>query len=365
MEIERPIVDSRGKCRFAVMTLVFSFFLSFFLPSCASNKASREPATPGLATKDREQVQQVREMNERIMMSHVPSKRTTFQDYKIGPDDLLEISVFEDEKLNKTVRVSSQGNINLPLIGILNVKGLTGGELEKEVRTFLAEKYLKDPHVSVFIKEYRNQRISVMGAVAKPGVYDFTGQKTVLDLLAVSGGLRDDAGRLLFVIRAPSSMESSSKSSKETLGEDQKPQTFIVGLEELLIKGDPNMNVALVHGDVVNVPPAGKVFVGGEVRSPGGFSLTKQMNLSQAITVAGGLTPKADGSETRIFRYSGRGDAKEVLTVDVYSLQKGQREDLFLRENDVVFVPKSGTKTVMYEFWDLVKGRIMGFPVLW
>ena len=95
------------------------------------------------------------------------SKRTSSQDYRIGPDDLIEVTVFEDEKLNKTVRVSSQGNISLPLIGILRVKGLTGSEMEKEIRDLLAEKYLQDPHVSVFIKEYHNQRISVMGAVTK------------------------------------------------------------------------------------------------------------------------------------------------------------------------------------------------------
>jgi len=197
-----------------------------------------------------------------------------------------------------------------------------------------------------------------MGAVTKPGVYDFTGQKTVLDLLAMAGGLRDDAGPLLFLIRTP-----NPEASKKGMGlDDQKPKSYIVGLEDLLIKGDQRMNLPLLHGDVVNVPPAGKIFVGGEVRTPGGFTITKNMTLSQAITLAAGLTAKAEGSETRIFRYSGKGNEKEMLTFNVYNIQKGQVEDPAVKENDIIFVPKSGTKTVMVEFWDILKGRITGFP---
>jgi len=300
-------------------------------------------------------------MNEKLMMSNLSAKRTLQKDYRIGPEDLLEITVFEDEKLNKTVRVSSQGNITLPLLGILKVKGLTGTEVEKEIRDLLAEKYMRDPHVSIFIKEYRNQRISLMGAVAKAGVYDFSGQKTVLDLLSMAGGLRDDAGQLLFVLR-PQNPEGARKGQGP---DDPKPQTFVVSLEDLLIKGDPNMNLALLHGDVVNVPAAGKVFVGGEVRNPGGFSLAKRLTISQAITLAAGLTDKANGSETKIFRYGGKSNEKEMITVNVYAIQKGEIEDSFVRENDVIFVPRSGAKVAMYEFWDLIKGRIAGFPVAW
>ncbi len=300
-------------------------------------------------------------MNERLIMSTLSSRRTSSRDYKIGPQDLLEITVFEVEKLNKTVRVTSQGNINLPLLGILRVKGLSADELEKEIRSLLAEKYIQDPQVNVFIKEFRNQMISIIGAVMKPGVYDFTGQKTVLDLLAMAGGLKEDAGRLLFVIRPP----NPERANKERGSNDQKPETFIVGLEELLIKGDSTMNLPLLHGDVINVPTAGKIFVGGEVKNPGGFPLTRRMTVSQAITVAAGLTSKANGSETRIFRYSGKGDEKEVFKVDVYAIQKAKSEDPYVKENDIIIVPKSGTKTVLLEFWDILKGRIVGWPIVY
>jgi polysaccharide export outer membrane protein len=332
------------------------------LLSCASSPPKREiPPGAAASVKGVEPSPQVRAMNEKLLMSVLSAKRTSSKDYRIGPDDLIEVNVFEDEKLNKTVRVSSQGNVSLPLIGILRVKGLTGSEMEKEIRDLLADKYLQDPHVSIFIKEYHNQRVSMMGAVTKPGVYDVTGEKTVLDLLSLAGGIRDDAGKMLFLIRPPSMNGDENKKGKEPEAEAAK--TLTAGLEELLIKGDLSLNFTLEHGDVINIPPAGKVFVGGLVQSPGGFAMSKSMTLSQAIAVAGGLSVKADASETRIFRYAGRGDQKEVLTFNAYAIQKGQTSDPYLQENDVIFVPRSGTKTVLIEIWEFMKGPLSAFSV--
>jgi len=331
--------------------------------ACASTPPPQKDIPPGspASVKGVEPSPQVRAMNEKLMMSVLSANRTSSKDYRIGPDDLIEVNVFEDEKLNKTVRVSSQGNVNLPLIGVLRVKGLTGSEMEKEIRDLLAEKYLQDPHVSVFIKEYHNQRISMLGAVTKPGVYDVTGEKTVLDLLSLAGGIRDDAGKMLFLIRPPKMDEDAAKKGKDPEAETAK--TFTAGLEELLIKGDFSLNFTLEHGDVINIPPAGKVFVGGLVQRPGGFTMDKAMTLTQAIAVAGGMSTKADGTETRIFRYSGRGDQKEVLTFNAYAIEKGQTGDPYLQENDVIFVPRSGTKTVLLEMWDFFKGPLSAFSV--
>jgi polysaccharide export outer membrane protein len=297
-------------------------------------------------------------------MSALSSKKDQYRDYKIGPEDLLEISVFEDEKLNKTVRVSSQGNISLPLLGILRVKDLTANDLEKEIRDLLAEKYLQDPNVSVFIKEYRSQRISVMGAVDKPGVYEVSGKKTVLDILAIAGGLsaggpgRPDAGSLLFLIRPPRLEYETSKERKEN--EEQVPRTFVIDLEDLLVKGDMTLNLPLMNGDVINVPASGKIFVGGEVRKPGSFPLLmgKRLTVGQAIVMAEGLTERASGREGKIFRFSGKGPEKQILTVDIYAIEKGEADDLPLKENDIVFVPKHGMKAFLVGIRDTFKGFV-------
>ena len=286
---------------------------------------------------------QVKAMNERILMSTLSAKSDPYSDYRIGPEDLLEISVFEVEKLNKTVRVSSQGNISVPLLGVLRAKGLTANELERELRDLLGEKYLQDPQISVFIKEYRSQRISLMGAVEKPGVYEVGGRRTILDMLAMAGGLKEDSGHLLFLIRPPAAEGEASKEEKDFEGET--PRTFVINLEELLVKGNLTLNLPLKHGDVINIPVAGKVFVGGEVWKPGGFPIKgKKITASQAIVLAGGLKPQAKGSETKIFRYSEKEIGREILSVDVYAIQKGKEEDLHLMENDIIIVPKHGVK---------------------
>jgi polysaccharide export outer membrane protein len=329
--------------------------------SCASESSLRKKANPStLPTQEIESSKQVKAMNEKILMGSLSSGRDLYRDYKIGPEDLIEISVFEEEKLNKTVRVSSQGNISLPLLGILRVKGLTANELEREIRELLAEKYLRDPHVGVFIKEYRSQRISVIGAVEKPGPYDVTGQKTILGLLSMAGGLKEDAGPLLFLIRPP---QPEEEVSREKDSEAMKPNTFVIDLEELLVKGDLTLNLPLIHGDVINIPVSGKIFVGGEVHKPGGFPLKgKKVTVSQAIAMAEGLKPEAKGGETKIFRYSGRGSEREILSADVYAIQKGQNEDRLLRENDILIVPKSGMKAFLIGVRDTVKG-LLGFGV--
>jgi polysaccharide export outer membrane protein len=328
---------------------------AFILFSCASTSSvQKEALSTEQITREIESSKRVKAMNEKLLMSNFSSGRSSHRDYKIGPQDLLEISVFEAEKLNKTVRVSSQGNISLPLIGILKVKGLTTEELEKEIRSLLAEKYLQDPQVNVLIKEYRNQRISVMGAVKSPGVFDVTGTKTILDMLGVAGGLREDAGQLLFLLRLPPSEEEPGKKGKGIDG--KKAETFIIDLDGLLVEGNLNLNLSLIHGDVINVPMSGKVFVWGEVKSAGGFAKGKRMTLSQAVIMAGGLNFRANGSETRIIRYTEKGTNKEILTFNIYAIQKGKAEDPYLREYDIVFVPKSGVKTFLAGIKDTFSG---------
>ena len=342
----------------------FSLLLISLTVSCVSAPPPKKEAiSPEKTIREIESSKQVRAMNERILMGSLSSKRDPYRDYKVGPLDLLEISVFEVEKLNKIVRVSSQGNISLPLLGILRVKGLTANELERELRELLAEKYLQDPHVSVFIKEYRSQRISVMGAVEKPNVFEVTGLKTTLDMLAMAGGLRDDAGHLLFLIRPPRLEGEVSKEGKDSEGE--RPITFVIDLEELLVEGDFTLNLPLIHGDVINIPVSGKVFVGGEVRRPGGFPLKgKSMTVSQAIVMAEGLKSQANGSKTKIFRYTEKGTGKEILSVNVYAIQKGEAEDPYLRENDIIIVPRHGVKAFLVGLRDTFRGIFsMGYSL--
>jgi len=117
-----------------------------------------------------------------------PAFNLTASDYRIGTEDLLEIQVFGVDQLSRTVRVNSLGNVSLPLIGTIAVGGLTAQEAERLIAGKLSERFLQDPQVGVFIKEFTNQRVTIEGAVQKPGIYPMRGQTTLLRALALAGG---------------------------------------------------------------------------------------------------------------------------------------------------------------------------------
>jgi polysaccharide export outer membrane protein len=113
----------------------------------------------------------------------------TVDDYHIGPSDLLEISVFQVPDLSRTVRVNARGGLTMPLIGEVQAGGLTGQQLEKLIAQKLQETYLQDPQVSVFIKEFVSQRVTVSGSVNKAGVFPISGKTTLMQAIAMAGGL--------------------------------------------------------------------------------------------------------------------------------------------------------------------------------
>jgi polysaccharide export outer membrane protein len=126
---------------------------------------------------------------------------TGVSDYRVGPQDLIEITVFQVADLNRTVRVNSAGQISLPLIGLVQAGGLTIPELERAIATKLEAKYLQNPQVTAFVKEFTSQRVTLEGAVAKPGIYPLTGRTTLLQAIALGGGvtnLADLRGVIIF-----------------------------------------------------------------------------------------------------------------------------------------------------------------------
>jgi polysaccharide export outer membrane protein len=124
-----------------------------------------------------------------VFKGSIPGSTLTGADYRISPLDVLDISVFQVPDLSKTVQVSAQGQISLALIGNVTAGGRTTAELEQEIATKLGENYLQSPQVSVFVKEYTSQRITVDGAVNKPGIYAMTGQTTLIQAIALASGL--------------------------------------------------------------------------------------------------------------------------------------------------------------------------------
>ena len=250
-------------------------------------------------------------------------------EYKIGAKDLLEISVFGLNELNQTVRVSEDGKITLPLVGEVAVDGLTKSELEKKLAALLEAKYLQNPQITIFIKEYQSKRVSVMGAVGKPGDYELLGRQSLLQILSQAGGLTRDAAKEIIVMRR---LQDGSSVSHH------------ISIDELILRGDPKFNILIEPNDIVNVPVEMivPVYIFGQVKNPGALQVKKSgmPTLLQAIAQAGGFTDRAAKGSVLIKRKDAAGKEIEIK-VNVKDILKGKKKDVQLEENDTVYVPES------------------------
>ncbi|PYS96030.1 MAG: hypothetical protein DMF50_06410 [Acidobacteria bacterium] len=247
-------------------------------------------------------------------------------EHPVGPEDLLEISVFEIPELNRTVRVSEKGTISLPLLGEMSVKGLTAMQLESRLRDELSRRYLQDPQVSVFIRDYGSKKVAVIGAVGKPGVYAMLGARTLLQVLAEAGGLVKEAGGVLYVIRAMPEGDS---------------RRLPVNVNDLLTNRDPGLNLPVQPGDIISVPldrPT-YVYVDGAVKTPGRLEelASRPITLLQAIAKAGGTTERASLKAIQILRRGSDGTQSEI-PVNLKRIRHGRDpdrpRDLLLRSQE-------------------------------
>lgn len=300
-------------------------------------------------------------LNLRLMEQSARSSEES--DLPVGTGDLLEISVFEVEELSKIrLRVPARGVISLPLVGQIHAAGRTTAELENEIRERLQRKFMHDPQVSVFLQEHNSQRISVIGAVRKGGVFNLTRPLRLADALALAEGLTEEADRQVYVIRrAPISAVTSAAggaaapAGSPSAGEGTTEVMAPIDLSELA-DGREELNVALRSGDVVHVPRAGSVYVGGSVERPGSFLLRGKTTAQQAIFAAGGVKNVADWGDVRLYRKTPSGKV-EVTVYDLDEFEKGKPAPE-LQRNDVVVVGTSAGKAFIFGFLDFFKGAL-------
>lgn len=299
------------------------------------------------------------------------TNRAESGDYRIGAGDLLQVSVYAAPDLERTVRVSADGSISLPLIGDVSARGLTVHELEKEIAGLLGKNYMNHPQVSVFVKEIQSHTVSVIGAVAKPGTFQIRGPETLVQVLSLAEGLADDAGDRVIVMRngggpgllAPGSPDSQgisaaldeSTGTKTLAGNSRNHSAnengnLQISLNDLLASRDPRYDILVYPGDVVKVPPAGIVYVVGQVRKPGGFLLKTNQSLSvlQALALAEGTTSTAAEKKARIIRTEEPSGKRDGIPIDLKRILAGKAPDPKLQAKDILFVPNSAGKTAFY-----------------
>lgn len=269
------------------------------------------------------------------------------EEYQVGPDDVLEISVFEWEEKERTktlqLRVSELGIISLPSVGPLRVAGRSVQEIQRLIeKALVARNVLQEPRVGVWVSEFRSRQISVIGAVSQPGSYAIhQNVSSLLSMLSLAGGPLDSAANTAYVIR-------SSTNSQETV-------RIKVDLEELLHSASSELNLVLVPGDVVYLPRAPHVYVYGAVRQPGAFTFRKQLRLLESVAIAGGVTEMADASNATLLRRTETGK-EQIYLVNISRIESGRDPNVFLRDGDILRIPESPSKRVFFGLFNLVRG---------
>lgn len=227
------------------------------------------------------------------------------QDYLIGSQDVLKITVFEHPDLTTETRVSENGTITFPLLGDVSTRNLTTRELEKTIAEKLASGgFINNPQVNIFIVQYRGQRVTVVGEVNKPGQYELVGQTTLLDIISNALGFTQNGGHVVTIFRKEAAADGSETTRRITLEFDR-----------LLSAGDLSQNIPLQGRDVVYVPKS-LFYIYGEVNRPGVYRLEKGITVRRAIALAGGLTPKGSTWRIAVARLNGERDAEQSVDLD-------------------------------------------------
>jgi polysaccharide export outer membrane protein len=248
---------------------------------------------------------------------------------RIGPGDEIDITVFGLPELSQHVRVGGSGDVSLPLVGSLHFAGKSSDEAQSMLEKLLADgHFVNNPHVSVYVKEYTTEGISLIGEVGRPGVYPALGSHRLLDVIQAAGGLTDKAGKTITV----SHRDDPTKPITLTFTDDA-------------VKMAVN-NIELLPGDTVVVARGGIVYLLGEVNRPGGFVIEgNRIMASQLIAMAAGPTRLASLNRARIIRRTP--DGLKDMPLQMAKILQGKTPDVALEASDIVYVPESRLRSVM------------------
>jgi polysaccharide biosynthesis/export protein len=287
---------------------------------------------------------EIKQINERFFAA--VKSTPSIQDYVLGEGDLIQVSVFEAQELKSEARISARGFITLPLIGAVELKGLSTREAEQKIESLYRSRYLQNPHVSLYVKEQVSGRITFMGAVKKPGTHPYLGRQNLFEALASAEGLSENAGKMVQVRR---------------IGADPNlPTTFLVDLDELAGGGSGNdLNMEIKSGDVIFVPEAGMIYVDGAVRKPGNYPMKKKMTIPEAIVAAGGFAVYAAEDRIKLVRKNTAGKV-DVVQLSFKDLQMNSDKNIDVKDRDIIFVETNKMEAFMYGLQITGLGGIVG-----
>ncbi len=308
-----------------------------------------------------------KDLQDRLMLQATQASLVSYKDYKVGPEDQISIIIYGQEKLSRELRVNGQGEITMPLVGMVKVADQTPQEIENLLTKLYDARFLVNPQISVKVKEFRHQRVAVTGAVEKPGSYEIIGPRTLLEVLSMAGGFSSRsgaaAGDVVNVIRHQNAPDLARTMKAEGVQPfAPKTDTMVLDLRRLVSGQEPQLNITVRNGDVVHVPFAGTAYVLGAVRKPGNVSVKENLTVSQAIAVAGGIDPILGTNNITIMRFDEQGKPISLNT-NLNSIIARSDPDLPLKDNDVVVVNESTLKKALYVIRALVPIPTGGFSL--
>lgn len=280
------------------------------------------------------------------------------EDYRIGPNDVIDIQIENAPELSRVFRVTAAGTFLMPYVGRIAAARKTTEEVAQLITDSLKGDYLKDPKVTVSVREYNSRSFFIQGAVRSPGVFQIEGKPSLLELITLAGGLAENHGSTAFIIHKlkqpamPGGEQKNDGAATVTQVADNGAEGEETPRYELrnvningLLKGRFDQDTFIEPGDIVNIPPSDVFFVAGEVNKPGSFVLKDGTSLRQAVSLAQGTTMNAAGDRAVIFREGPTGK-REELKVDVTAVMNGKKPDVQILANDIVMVPNSRMKSV-------------------
>jgi len=282
-------------------------------------------------------------------------ENATNERYKIGYQDIIEIQVYNQTKLNLRQTVSIEGTIRLvnfkePIVAVCK----TERQLARDIETAYKSGYLTNPQVTVTVVEQKSQPVSVIGAVEKPGTYYIGRKMHLLEVLALASGPNKEAGSRLFVART---------GSAPTCQENTSAQVDDLMLRSFRIRDvqEGKVTMRIEPGDIVSVLPVDYVYVYGNVTDPGQIAVREPITVTQAIASSKGLKSASDKGSVKILRQKTDSLERQEIMVDLTAIEKGTAKDPYLEPNDIVAVSRDGTKAIMNGF---VKALTNGLPTL-
>ena len=266
--------------------------------------------------------------------------------YILGAGDQFLLEIADLEELNgKMHRIDSDGTVTLPLVGRVQAAGLTLPQFEAELDEKLLGQ-LREPHISVTVTETLSQPVTVLGEVNTPGLHQIRGSRTLAEVLSLAGGLKPDAGYRIAITRQARYGALPLKNAHEDAANQVSVGEVNVG--DILEARNPAENIQVLPHDVITVPRAKLVYVMGEVRKPGGFTLNQRnaVSILQVLALAEGLTPSANKKNTIIMRQEPGSEKRSEIHLDLRKVMKGDDADVSLRADDILFVPNSLAHTI-------------------